>query len=193
MTPSIDKPAPNKRPQRASLRPFKLFVIDALGLTLSLVLAYALREPGDHAVYLLRWPLAKARAGDLLGPEWRDGDRWVAHAELRAAPQPVLAVGAPEFTVVPARGGFAMVHTHGFPRGDLVVRRAPLPWGPWTGPRGLMHPPQSDRDGLLVYAGKAVPLADGSLLATYASNAFDFAALVRDEALYYPHCVRIRR
>ncbi|MFO1077015.1 MAG: hypothetical protein U1E73_04730 [Planctomycetota bacterium] len=173
--------------------PFPTVVGTAVVADAEHVYAYALREPGDHAVFLLRWPRERVAQGDLLGPEWRDGERWVAHRELRLAPRPVLAEGAPEFAVLRDGAAFAMVQTLGFPTGDLVVRTAPAPWGPWSEPLRLLHPPQSDRQGLLVYAGKATPLADGSWLATYASNAFDFGTLVRDESLYYPHCVRIRR
>lgn len=156
--------------------------------------AFALREPGDHAVFLLRWPRRAFAAGDLRAPEWRDGDRWVAHAALQRPPRPVLAEGAPEFTVCrdPA-GGFVLVQSLGFGPAPLAVRTAPQLHGPWSAPDVVLTPPQLQLDGVWTYAGKGLELADGSILATYASNAWNFAQLVRDERLYYPHCVRLRR
>jgi hypothetical protein len=55
------------------------------------------------------------------------------------------------------------------------------------------HPPESDRPGAFVYAGKAHPeLAGGDLAVTYAANSFDFAQLVADPSLYYPRFAKIR-
>ena len=46
--------------------------------------------------------------------------------------------------------------------------------------------------GAFVYAGKAHPELTGApLVATYASNAFDFATVVADMSLYYPRFVRL--
>jgi hypothetical protein len=173
--------------------PFAVVVGTAVVADAEHVYAFALREPGDHAVLLLRWPRARAAAGDLRLPEWRDGATWRRPAELRQAPAPVLAQGAPEFTVVrQAGGGFAMVQSVGFGRSDVAVRTAALLAGPWSAPAVVFHPPQSDLDGVMTYAAKALMLADGTALATYASNAADLGRLVADETLYYPHCLRLR-
>jgi hypothetical protein len=157
------------------------------------VYAYALAEPGKHAVYALRWPRAAFAAGNLREPEWFDG-AWRAHAALEGAPTPVLAEGAPEFSVSRTSTGFAMVQSLGFGHTDLAVRTAPAPEGPWSAPRVAFRPPESSLDGVFVYAGKAHPQlagAGGGLVATYASNAWDFGRLVHDEALYFPRFVRL--
>jgi hypothetical protein len=172
--------------------PFPVVVGTAVVADGDHVHAFALREPGDHAAFLLRWTAADFAAGNLRLPEWRDGDHWVPHDRLAAAPKPVLGEGAPEFTVHrDRRNGFLMLQTLGFPRADVVARTAPDLAGPWSAPRQLFHPPQSDRSGVLTYAGKGLQLPDGSYLLTYASNAQDFAQLVADPSLYHPHCLRL--
>jgi hypothetical protein len=174
--------------------PFPVVVGTAVLALGAHVLAYALREPGDHAVFLARWPRDAFARGDLESPEWFDAGRWRPHAELRAAPTPVLAEGAPEFTVHRALDGYAMVQTVGFGAADLAVRTAPAPEGPWSEPRVVYRSPESDRDGVFVYAGKAHPHLGGERLgATFASNAWDFGRLVSDESLYFPHCVLLQR
>jgi hypothetical protein len=155
------------------------------------VYAFALREPGDHALLLLRWPRAAVARGDLLAPEWWDLGGWRPHAQMHAAPTAVLGEAAPEFTVFAVAGGYAMVQSLGFGSSDLAVRTAPALTGPWSAAASVLHPPESDRQGVFTYAGKGLPLEGGTVLATYASNAWDFGELVRDERLYYPHCVRL--
>ena len=159
------------------------------------VYAYALREPGDHAVFLLRWPRARFTAGELGAPEWFDRGRFVPHAELRAAPTPVLAEGAPEFSVHRDGDSFVMAQSLGFGHTTLALRRAPRPEGPWSAPEVVFIPPESQRQGVFVYAGKAHPqlTGNGQLLLTYASNAADFGQLVADPSLYFPRFVRLRR
>jgi hypothetical protein len=157
------------------------------------VLAYALREPGDHALGLLRWPRAAFAAGDLLAPEWFDGAAWRPWSALVDWPTPIVAAGAPEFSVhrLP-EGGFTMLQSLGFPAGELALRHAPRPEGPWSEARVLFRPPECDLDGTFVYAGKAhAGLWDGGLVATYATNAWDFGELVRDLDRYWPRCVRL--
>jgi hypothetical protein len=54
------------------------------------------------------------------------------------------------------------------------------------------RPPESDRADVFVYAAKSHrQLAGADLVATYASNHFDFATLVANDSLYYPRFVRI--
>src|SRR5262249_14135788 len=131
---AVDAPVDSWRVEPAQLPPappFAVVVGTAVVADADHVHPFALREPGDHALFLLRWPRAAFAAGDLRAPEWRSGDAWVAHADLRAAPPPVLAEAAPEFTVL-ARpgGGFAMVQSLGFPRADVAMRTATALAGP---------------------------------------------------------------
>lgn len=195
---AVDDPPDAWRCERLATpaAPFDVVVGHSVVADGDFVHAFAQREPGDHAVFLLRWPRAAFAAGALQDPQWRSGAAWIAHADLRAAPEPVLAVGAPEFSVTDAGAGLVMVQSLGFGATDLAVRTAPALHGPWSEPARVLRPPESDAARPLVYAGKATPLGDrfgGDLLATYAANAWDFGDLVRDEALYWPRCVRIRR
>ena len=75
----------------------------------------------------------------------------------------------------------------------IIVLTALAEGHPWSTPRVVFRPPESDRPGLFTYAGKAHPQlqAGGALVATYASNAWDFARLAADEAIYFPRFVRI--
>lgn len=157
------------------------------------VYAWALAEPGDHAVMLVRWEGTAFARGDLGRAQWHDAGTWRAAAAQRTAPAPVLAEGAPEFSVHRVGGTFVMVQSLGFGATDLAVRTAPRPEGPWSAPRVVFHPPESDRDGVFVYAGKAhAGLGGVDLAATYASNAWSFAEVVRAVDLYYPRFVRLR-
>ncbi len=174
--------------------PFPVVVGTALVAHLDHVYAYALQEPGDHAVYLLRWPRRAFAAGQLNAPQWFDAGAWRPHTTLTRAPTPVLAAGAPEFSVSAIERGFVMVQSLGFGATDLALRTAPAPEGPWSEPRVVFRPPESGLDGLFVYAGKAHPqLSGGDLIATYASNAWDFGRAVADETLYFPRFVRVSR
>ena len=157
------------------------------------VIAYGEHEPGNHDVYALRWSREDFGAGRLLEPEWFDSGAWRKDAEVTSAPRPIVEGGAPEFTVHRAPDGrFVMVQILGFPAGEVAVREAPRPEGPWSEARILFHPPECERDGVFVYAGKAhAGLWDGGLCGTYATNAADFGRAVRDTTLYYPRCVRL--
>jgi len=156
------------------------------------VLAYAVAEPGNHDAYLLRWSRADFRAGRLTRPEWYDADRWVAHGALAPPPRPVIERAHTEFSVQRAPGGgFLQVQTEGFLHGTVVLRTAASPAGPWSPPRELLRPPESELPGVLVYAGKAHPeLVGAPLVVTYASNAEE-ARLLADHDLYYPRFLRL--
>jgi hypothetical protein len=161
--------------------------------------AYPVVEPGDHTIYLLRWPLAAARRGELADPRWWDGAGFVAQRQLEAAgrrPSPIARGGQTELTVHRQRGRYLMVHSVGFPQGDLAVRRATRPEGPWSAPQLVYRPRGHGRRGVLIYAAKAHPGLGGAadrdtLLLTYATNHTDFAQLGSDLRLYYPHLVAV--
>ena len=158
------------------------------------VLALAIREPGDHAGFLVRWRRGDLAAGALDAAEWWTVDRgWVAQRELRGGPSAVLRDAGPESSLHfdPARRKWIHVRSDGFGATDIVVAEADAPQGPWSEPRVVFRPPESDRDGVLVYAAKAHPeLAAPGLAITYASNTLgDFGRLVRDTSLYWPRFV----
>jgi len=173
--------------------PFSVVVGTSVVAEGGFVYAYALREPGDHALFVVRWPREAFARGDLLAPEWFDGGTWRPHATVSEAPAPILREAAPEFSVHrDADGRFVMAQVLGFPAGRLALRTAPRPEGPWSEAHVVFTPPESERERVFVYAGKAHPqLAGEGLLMTYASNHADFGTLVGDMALYWPRFVRV--
>lgn len=136
-------------------------------------------EPGAHDVYLIRWPLADVRRGDLSHPRW--------------SPAPVFGQGQTEFSLHRTPSGYAVVSVAGFGGTNVVVRTAPALEGPWSAPQVVCRPAESDRPGILVYAAKGHPaLAADGLAVTYCTNHTDFATVIADETLYYPRFLRLR-
>ncbi|MFW6067426.1 MAG: hypothetical protein ACOC97_03750 [Myxococcota bacterium] len=163
------------------------------------VLAYAVREPGNHDVYLLRWERRAFVAGDLGDPRWWDGERgWVAPKDLRSAPEAVFRDGQPELSVQRVPGmGYVAAQTLGFGATTIGSRTAPAPQGPWTAPAPAFRPPESEREGVLVYAAKGhagLGCADSpwDLILTYVANTEELADLVAAPDLYYPRFVGVR-
>ena len=155
------------------------------------VYAFAVREPGSHAAWLLRWPLDDFVAGKLTDPEYWGGAQ---HGFGAHAPASVFENGATEFSVSRVPGGqtWVQVQSHGFGNGPIALRFAPALVGPWSAPREVFHPPEAAGSGVFCYAGKAHPeLSGADLVVTYACNATDAAALLGDSGLYYPRLVRV--
>jgi hypothetical protein len=155
------------------------------------VLSLAVEEPGSHAGYLVRWRVQDLAAGRIDATEWWAAEAgWVAGAERARA---VLADAGPESSLhFDARlRHWVHVRTQGFGASTIVVSFAPEPQGPWTAPRSVFRPEESDRR-LLVYAAKAHPgLSGADLVVTYASNALDFRRVVQDSSIYFPRFVRL--
>src|SRR5450755_1316872 len=152
---------------------------------------YVYGNLGDaHDVYLARFDLDAASAGDLTAPEWWDGSSFGDAAHW----QPVISPGAPEYSVnfAPQIGKFVFVETEGFGASTLAVRTADAPEGPWTDPRDVLRPPESFSEDAFVYAGKAHPEQAGAdLAATYVPSGMDGEPPDPTEDLYYPRFVRI--
>jgi len=151
-------------------------------------------EDETHAVYLARWPAGAVARGDLRAPAWWTPSGWIAQDALAALPAPLFRSGATELSVQtdPRGAGWLEVQTTGFGAATLDVRSAPELTGPWSPLATVDTPPESGRPGVLVYEGKGHPELQGAqLVATYASNAGDFATLVADASLYYPRFVRV--
>jgi hypothetical protein len=155
------------------------------------VYAYAVREPGDHAVTLLRWPRAAFARGELLAPEYFGG------AQRGFGPPPgaiVVADGATEFSVTrSAPGRYLLVQSRGFGAAPIALRFAAALGGPWSASRDVFRPDEAARPNALVYAARAHPEQDagGDLALTYASNTLDAGALLDDLSLYFPRFVRV--
>lgn len=152
----------------------------------------AIREPGDHAGYALRIAVDALRRGDLGSLELWNG-HWTRASEC-AGPSVVLADAAPEMSLhfSAKLGKYVHVRSLGFGATALVLETSDRITGPWSEPIEVYRPPESDRKDAFVYAGKAHPeLLGADIIATYASNSFDFGKLVSDTTLYYPRFVRI--
>jgi hypothetical protein len=76
--------------------------------------------------------------------------------------------------------------------GDVVLREAPLPEGPWSDARLVYECPEAG--SRMTYAAKAHPelhVERGRLLITYATNSTEFADNQRDMELYWPRFVSV--
>ena len=149
-----------------------------------------------HQVILARWPIDQAAAGLLSAPQWWAGDGvWTSASDLAGQGRSPAALfnGATEFSVHrdKASGRFIEVQTQGFGAADVVLRRADRPEGPWSAPEKIYRPTESDRPGILVYAGKAHAHLRGGLSATYATNVMDPKILEQDLGLYFPRFMRL--
>ncbi len=162
------------------------------------VYTYATRENAPaHPTYLVRWPVGALAAGKLDRMEvWRGGGSgWVPVGTDGSEPVRLFD-GQSEFTVHrdDATGSYLALQTVGFGPADIAVRAAPAPEGPWSPARALYRPPEYSRAGIMIYAAKAHPeLAGADLMATYATNTFDFARQVADTTVYFPRFVRLWR
>jgi hypothetical protein len=153
------------------------------------VIAYGVREPGDHALFALRWSRANFAAGELRDPELWAG---AARGWTRGPPSPVVREAQTELSVVPWAEGYLLVQTRGFGPAPIVVRAAPTPTGPFGPPREVYLPPEGARPSALIYAARAHPeQAGGGLALTYATNTLDMKTLLEDMDVYFPRFVRI--
>jgi hypothetical protein len=154
-------------------------------------------EPGNHDVYLARWPVASAAEGRFDDPEWFLGNGgWQPQSALAAAPARLFGGGHTEFSVFfdADTARYVQLQATGFP-GDLTMRTAPALTGPWSEARVVYRPPELACSGTLTYAAKAHPALSSPDLArriavSYASNA-DFSRVVNDLSLYFPRFVRL--
>jgi hypothetical protein len=162
------------------------------------VYAFGSQDPvKSHPIFVVRWPVAAVREGNLNGGEWWGGDRFGWVSEFSTTPrQPLFNQGQSELTlhVDPATRQWLVIQTMGFGPADIALRSAPALTGPWTAPRLLYRPSEYFRPNVMIYAAKAHPhLTGADLPLTYANNSFKFADHLRDESTYYPRFVRLAR
>ena len=156
---------------------------------------YGYREQGKgigkRQLTVARVPVAKV--DDFKAWRFRTAEGW---SEDPAAAAPLAGGLATEFSVSRLSGGrgYAAVYTENGLGDRIVGRFAERPWGPWSPPVLLYRCPEMARDkGVFCYAAKAHPWAAGnSLLVSYCVNAWKFARLFRDEAVYRPRFVRVK-
>ncbi len=157
----------------------------------------ALRDGGfvylfglNDDLYLARLSVENFAAGRLSPLEWWSAKGWQTEQSRR---QPVLHDAGTEPSVQrdPDGTGFIEVTSVGFGAADLVLRRAPSLEGPWSAPRKVYRPPESDAPDAFVYAGKShAELTGADLVLTYVANGSD-EKLARDMSLYFPQFVKV--
>lgn len=160
------------------------------------VYAYNADDKGSHPIYLVRWDLASFIDGDLTSPQWYEplNESWIANRDLLFLPAPIIQEGSTEFSIhfdTPS-ACYYQIQSVGFGATDLSIRYAPNPEGPWSQGYKYYTPPESQSTNPFVYAGKAHSQIQGAdLVATYATNSFDFFTLLSDPSLYYPRFVKM--
>ncbi|HET6282168.1 MAG TPA: hypothetical protein VFH73_14470, partial [Polyangia bacterium] len=155
------------------------------------VFGLAVREPGDHAGFVARWPAADLAAGRLDAMAWWDGSSYAAGA----TPAVVLADAGPECSLHfdERLGKFVFVRSDGFGKTTVAISFADHVEGPWPAPRPIFRPPEDDQENAFVYAAKAHPFLSGAdLVASYATNTFAGLPTLRsDTTIYYPRFVKL--
>ena len=143
-----------------------------------------------HDVYLARFAIADAQAGDLSHAAfWCGRGTWSASE----APEAVVSLGAPEFSVSydAGLGLYVMAQSQGFGPTSLALRTSPAPEGPWSAARDVLRPPESFDPTAMVYAGKGhAELQGADLVLTYVPGSMDDSPDMA--GLYLPHFVRLR-
>jgi hypothetical protein len=158
--------------------------------------AFGVRDPGDRALTLVRWDEQRFVRGDLSSPEvWAGPDEGFARGASAAG---LLGPVSTELSVTrDPRGGFVLVHSHGFGVAPIHVRFAPALTGPWSAPTTVDLAPYVEQRGLgntLVYAAKAHPEQEGAeWVVTFAVNDLDPTHIWQDLTIYFPRVLKLRR
>lgn len=167
------------------------------------VVALAIRQQGTHAGMLVRYPAARLAQGDAGHAEWwaGTGRGWVPEALIGPdGPAVVIDDAGAECSIHrDARTGtYLHVASYGFGASTIGVRTAPALVGPWSAPREVYRPPESDGPRPFVYAAKGHPELVAKnrpgLQVTYAANSFEFGDLVTptgERRRYWPRVVTV--
>jgi hypothetical protein len=144
----------------------------------------------ENNLYMARLSIAAFEEGKLDALQWWSSTGWQTNPLKRS---PLLRDTGTETSVQrdPGGTGFIEVNSHGFGPTDIVLRRAHDLGGPWSPPRVIYRPPESDAPGAFVYAGKSHPELKGAdLIITYATNGTD-EEVAKDMNLYFPRFVKV--
>lgn len=152
--------------------------------------SFAPNEPGNHDVYLGRWPLEAASSGNLKDPEWFSPEHGWTRDPRQA--RPIINSVQTEFSVHKEnKNQYELISVDGFGGTNIVARHAPNLEGPWSEPRVLFRPGESDQKDIFVYSAKAHPqLQGGDRVMTYCTNHKDFWTLVKRMDLYFPRFLK---
>jgi hypothetical protein len=144
----------------------------------------------QNNLYIARVEATSLEIGGIATFQWWSTAGWQGQASKRT---PLLLDAGTETSIQPDPGGtgFIEVNSRGFGATDIVMRRAPELTGPWSAPRMIYRPPESDAPDAFVYAGKShVELKGADLILTYATNGPD-EKIAHDLALYFPRFVKV--
>lgn len=127
---------------------------------------------------------------------WRfyGGGKWHSNATVC---EPLFENTPTEFSVsyVPGIKQYAVVYTDGGIFGNIMVRLAPKPEGPWGEAQKVFRCPDQDwHENAFSYAVKGHPELStnpNELIVTYATNSTEFADMFNDARLYWPRFVRL--
>lgn len=152
--------------------------------------AYVVIEPGIHDVYLARWHKNDVVEMNLMKPSWWDGNNWILSPNDAIV---IVKALQTEFSVTRSfNGKFWMVSVEGIGATDVYLRTAINPEGPWSNPQIIYHPPESNRNNILVYSVKAYPYHQiQDFVFTYCTNHKSFWEMASDINLYFPRFVRL--
>jgi len=146
-------------------------------------------EP-EHDLYAARVSVQQLTRGDLTPLTWWDGHDWTG---TRATRQLIIRDAGTETSIQPnpAGRGFIEINNQGYGASDIVMRTAAALTGPWSAPKIIYRPPESDGPDPFVYAGKShAELRGADLVLTYATNSFNDAN-ADDLTRYFPRFVRV--
>jgi hypothetical protein len=190
----------------SKLRTFGKLVGSSVLLHDAFVYAYAVNnQDADHAVYLLRWPLAQLAglpAHALDEPQWWTHAGFVNQSAVRqdSELEPLFSDGQVELSVHydATQRRFVEVQMQGLFVGDkntqIGLRTAPRPEGPWSALTPFFRPPESalpNAADLAAYAAKVHPEQRGAdLVLSYVVN--DLKRFPPADRVYYPQIVRAR-
>lgn len=155
----------------------------------SFVYLFGESEP-EHDLYLARLRVETVANGKLGPLQWWSGKSWQFSAANR---RPIQLAAGTETSVQrdPVGAGFIEINSRGFGATDIVMRRAQSLEGPWSPPRVIYRPPESDAPDAFVYAGKShAELKGADLILTYAANGPD-EKVAKDMSLYFPRFVKV--
>ena len=158
------------------------------------VFAFGSEEPGEHDIFLAKWPISQITEGDLSNPSWHTRNGWVMQNDLESTPDPVFHNGQTEFTVhyEPALNKYVEIQTVGFGKSDIVFRTADSLIGSWSKVESFYRPQEYDWEDIMIYSAKAHPeLSGADFVVTYCTNSFKFNTLVHDDRLYYPRFLKV--
>ena len=155
--------------------------------------AYGAVEPATHEVYLLRWTLEDAYAGNIATPQWWTDGKWAERKTKDPVPEP-LFIGATEYSVHydATLKKFIQVQSFGFGEAKIGIRMSDRLEGKWSEPLMVYTPPYTGIKKPFMYSAKSHPgMKSDGIYITYNINSFDFAELLENRDIYFPKFIKL--